>query len=279
MYGLGLSIVSDVFSPLALVIQKLAHTRSHDIYRSPLWWFGTILLGLSELGNGVAYGDHNIPTSSIAAVGAIGIVANALFARVILKERLHKLGFVGVVLIMLGVIEVVLFTPRRDAHLQTTDILEKLNRPVSIGIFGGLGAALAGSFGAARKHPVMWIACATICAALTVVSARVVFLFVNTVIVEGARAWNWYVVPFVVLLLLFGSLQIVFTNRALASMEASVVVPLTYVGFTLIASICGSIIYEELSEGTNSEWMVVVDSIILCILGIGFIQHNSKPGA
>lgn len=277
MYGLGLSIVSDVLSPLAFVVQKLAHMRDGNIYRSPLWWFGVVLLGVSEIGNGVAYGDHDIPTSSIAAVGAVGIVANAFFARIILKEHMHDLGFVGVGLITLGVVEVVLFTPQRDVHLQTSDILEILGRPVSVGVFGGMGVALAVSFVVARKHPIMWIVCGTTCGALTVVSARVVFLFVNTMVVEGVGAWNWYVVPFVGVLLAFGTLQLVFTNRALANMKANTVIPLTYVGFTLIASVSGSIIYDEVSEGTSSEWVIVANSIVMCMLGIRFVQY--KTGA
>ena len=94
MIGLAIAIGANAVIPLALNLQKLAHTRNTDpdgnprkpFTSIPMWWLGIALMISGEAFNLLAYGYA--PTSLVAPAGAVGVFFNALIASLCMKEPL-----------------------------------------------------------------------------------------------------------------------------------------------------------------------------------------------
>lgn len=76
-----------------------------DYLRSKLWWFGLGLMALGEGGNFVSYGFA--PASVVAPLGTVALIANCVFAPLILGESFTKRNVLGVALAIVGAVTVV----------------------------------------------------------------------------------------------------------------------------------------------------------------------------
>ena len=284
MFGIYLSVAADLVSPIGIGLQKIAHRRNGDrVHRSPLWWLGVLVHVLSEIGNGVAYGDERIPTSSITAVGCVGVLSNAVVARFFLRERLDGSHLLGGALIAWGVVQIVVFTPQRDDPLTETQMRELALGPTALVVYGTLLAALTGSAAAIRcaaLRPILWLVPSALAGSFTVIAARYSF---GQLVLHASGATDddlgalgtdpvFYVSLAVVLLV--GALQIVLFNLALARSDAALVTPLFYVLFTLCASLTAAAVYDEYREGSPTEWALLVNAFIICGIGIGILVRR-----
>jgi hypothetical protein len=76
-----------------------------DYLRSKLWWLGLGLMTVGEGGNFVSYGFA--PASVVAPLGTVALIANCVFAPLILGERFTKRNVLGVALAIVGAVTVV----------------------------------------------------------------------------------------------------------------------------------------------------------------------------
>lgn len=58
-----------------------------------MWWFGTALNAVGELGNLIAYGYAE--ATVITPIGAVGVIVSALIATLILKEPFRLVDVAG----------------------------------------------------------------------------------------------------------------------------------------------------------------------------------------
>lgn len=284
MYGLILSIVADIVSPIGVALQKKAHFAQIQYNHSPVWWLGLFIVIIAEIGNGIAYGDEQITTSAITAVGCVGVLVNAIISSYIFKEKLFCVNIIGGTLIVFGVLQVVFFAPRDN---ETKDISKFTSSPsrlesiitvctvffvFMIGIFVAKYYSRTGICGA------LWILPSSTIGAITVISARYAFTLIldyvknqNDMLSDGAfyAAWTG--------ILIGGAIQLGTFNRALALADMRVVVPTFYVMFTLIASTTSSIVYDEFGKGTLVEWMLFINSFILCTGGVVLLLYCPQP--
>uniref|UniRef100_A0A7S3D3B9 Magnesium transporter n=1 Tax=Palpitomonas bilix TaxID=652834 RepID=A0A7S3D3B9_9EUKA len=115
--GIFLSLLADTITPLSFTLQKYVHNKTAKLPKSqrkhyakiPLWWVGNIMLLMGEIGNFIAYSFA--PAAIVAPVGAVGIAWNAIFARLILKEKFRVQDFIGVFLNIGGVLVIIMFAP------------------------------------------------------------------------------------------------------------------------------------------------------------------------
>ena len=77
---------------------------------------------LGELGNLLALGFA--PASVVTPVGAVGVVFNAVFASLFLKEPFRKIDLVGLLLIVTGIVVVVLCSKESNVQLTVQEAID-----------------------------------------------------------------------------------------------------------------------------------------------------------
>ena len=81
-----------------------------------------ILNALGELGNLLALGFA--PASVVTPVGAVGVVFNAVFASIFLKEPFRKIDLIGLVLIITGIVVVVICSKESNVQLTVSESID-----------------------------------------------------------------------------------------------------------------------------------------------------------
>lgn len=81
-----------------------------------------LLNALGELGNLLALGFA--PASVVTPVGAVGVVFNAVFASLFLKEPFRKIDLVGLLLIVTGIVVVVLCSKESNVQLTVQEAID-----------------------------------------------------------------------------------------------------------------------------------------------------------
>lgn len=292
MFGLILSVVADVVSPCGVALQKIGHQRSVDqkYWRSPVWWTGLAMMVGAEIGNGIAYGDEQIATSAITAVGCVGILVNAIISRVFLKEELTWCNIAGASLVVIGVLQVIAFSPRSEDPIDVWSSRGTPMRPLGIATIAVLAVGFAGSLaiavlrGSARRRGgvfVFWLITSALAGGLGVISARYAFMLVVDSVSETGSSQMWQDWAFYLAwagIVACGVAQLYTFNRALSLADTRVVVPVFYVLFTLVASTSSSIVYNEFTKGSLVEWVLFINSFMVCIAGIVLLLIKGEGG-
>lgn len=110
--------------PLPVMHVCAVNTRMQNLpyTKLPLWWLGMLLNALGELGNLLALGFA--PASVVTPVGAVGVVFNAVFASMFLKEPFRKIDLIGLLLIITGIIVVVLCSKESNVQLTVSESID-----------------------------------------------------------------------------------------------------------------------------------------------------------
>ena len=115
LLGVLLAAASNFLISISLSIQKCAHLRLARqaelklFYRSKLWWYGAVLLGLGELGNFTAYGFA--PIALVAPLGCVSIIGSAFISVLFLKRTMRAADILGGTLAVVGTYLLVTFAP------------------------------------------------------------------------------------------------------------------------------------------------------------------------
>uniref|UniRef100_A0A7S3DAC4 Magnesium transporter n=1 Tax=Palpitomonas bilix TaxID=652834 RepID=A0A7S3DAC4_9EUKA len=129
--GIITAILGNITINVGLTLQKLVHNKiakmeeennkpeGTSIIKFKVWWIGIVLMLGGEIGNFLAFGLA--PTSVVSPLGAIGIVANAVLAFVVLKEKFRKRDIIGCFVVIGGTIGFVMNAPNTDCMRDDAD--------------------------------------------------------------------------------------------------------------------------------------------------------------
>ena len=124
----------------------------------------------------------------------------------------------------------------------------------------------------------VWLITSALAGGLGVISARYAFMLVVDSVSEtgSIKMWqDWVFYLAWVGIIASGVAQLYTFNRALSLADTRVVVPIFYVLFTLVASTSSSIVYNEFTKGSLVEWVLFIDSFMVCIAGIVLLLLKS----
>ncbi len=133
--GISTAITGNTLISLALNIQKYSHCKikerneNSDEYTyldDPIWWIGMILLFIGEVGNFIAYSFAS--AAIVAPLGTVALIANTIFAPLILKETFRRRDFVGVVFAVSGAILVVFSSKVDETKIDCSKLLELITQ-------------------------------------------------------------------------------------------------------------------------------------------------------
>ncbi|KDQ64695.1 hypothetical protein JAAARDRAFT_52643 [Jaapia argillacea MUCL 33604] len=248
------------------------HAEESRYLKSKLWWSGFLLMNVGEMGNFISYAFA--PASVVAPLGTFALIANCIFAPVMLHERFRTLDIFGVFVAIVGAITVVLSSNTSDTKLDPEGLIKAISQHVFIAysILYAVGAViLAGmSHGeAGRKWVFVDVGLCALFGGFTVLSTKGVSTLLTTRGLEMFAEWISY--PLIVVLVATGVGQIRYLNRALMRFDSKVVIPIQFVLFNLSAIVGSAILYGDFRRATFHEMVTFLYGCAATFAGVFII--------
>ncbi|OBZ76123.1 putative magnesium transporter NIPA1 [Grifola frondosa] len=249
-----------------------------DYLKSKLWWLGFILMNVGELGNFISYAFA--PASVVAPLGTFALIANCMFAPLMLGERFRKRDFFGVVIAILGAITVVLSTNPSDVRLDPTGLIHAISQRVFV-IYAVvyIAGALVLSGLSERSTGARWVFVDVgLCAlfgGFTVLSTKAFSTLLTLRWFEIFTEWITY--PVIAVLLGTGIGQIRYLNRALMRFDSKLVVPTQFVLFNLSAIVGSAILYGDFKQATFHQLVTFLYGCAATFAGVFIIAWAPLP--
>ncbi|KAF9923802.1 hypothetical protein FBU30_006142 [Linnemannia zychae] len=140
LVGISIAVGTSFIQSLGLTIQRKSHVineaihpkelRRHACHR-PLWHLGFHTYILSNV-TGTIFSIGYLPVIILAPLGAVTLVFNALFARLLLGDTFSRQSAAGTFLILLGAIMIGLFGVVPEPSHSLEDLIELWKRPAFI---------------------------------------------------------------------------------------------------------------------------------------------------
>ncbi|TRM66300.1 hypothetical protein BD626DRAFT_397565 [Schizophyllum amplum] len=148
--GIFIGLLASFVQSLGLTIQRKSHVVNEGLpegerkveHRRPLWLVGfLIFISSNILGSLVQIAS--LPVVILAPLGAVSLLWNAFFARLILGDVFSPWMVLGTILIAGGAVLIAIFgiVPEQTRSLE--DLLELFRRPGFVAYFSVLGVAVA----------------------------------------------------------------------------------------------------------------------------------------
>ncbi|TCD66821.1 hypothetical protein EIP91_000899 [Steccherinum ochraceum] len=245
--------------------------------RSKLWWLGFLLMNVGEIGNFISYAFA--PASVVAPLGTFALIANCLFAPLILGERFHKLDLFGILVAIIGAVTVVLSTNPSDDRLDPAGLLKAMGQQAFIvyTIVYIIGAVVLSSLseGALGKRWVyVDVGLCGIFGGFTVLSTKAISTLLTMEWFEIFTEWITY--PVIAVLIGTGVGQIRYLNRALMRFDSKVVVPTQFVFFNLSAIVGSAILYGDFKRATFHQFVTFLYGCGATFLGVFIITWTQR---
>lgn len=276
--GVILGLVSTLFTALGLVLQKYSHIcnerggKGVAYYKQPCWLGGFLVFLVGQLLNLAAMAFA--PQAMLSAIGALSLVFNTTFAWCLLSERMPKRGMVYMALMLLGVLLVVISTPRPPP----TDSGEPTKTPQQIVLNSILEIEFLFSFVCIflllillyflAKYqlesalPFFWAL-----ASAAGASYSVTFFKCESLLVAHGHGWwrqsEFYMVGCTAIAT--SVLQVHMLNKALRHGEAMTIVPSFFAFGLLLQLLQAQLAYEELDALSGLR------SVLGFLLGLGLV--------
>ncbi|WVQ84801.1 hypothetical protein IAT38_006958 [Cryptococcus sp. DSM 104549] len=245
--------------------------------RSKLWWLGMALIAVGEGGNFLSYGFA--PASVVAPLGTVALIANCVFAPLILREKFYKKELVGMALAIVGAVTVVWSSSNTNPRLSPSELLSALSQP-SFLVYTLLNILLllpllllSRSFYGARYIAIDIGICALF-GGYTVLATKALSSLLSE---NFFGAWREGVTWGCVAVVGGTSLgQIRWLNRALMRFQSKEVIPTQFVFFTLAAIIGSAVLYQEFRDIPFSRFINFAFGIATTFLGVHLLTTTSS---
>ncbi|ODO11378.1 hypothetical protein I350_00157 [Cryptococcus amylolentus CBS 6273] len=249
--------------------QRLGKVQEGQYLKSRLWWAGMVLIAVGEGGNFLSYGFA--PASVVAPLGTVALIANCVFAPLILGERFYKREIFGMALAIIGAVTV----------LDPDQLLHALTRTPFL-IYTSLNLLLL--------LPLLFLSRLPIATRILPIDVAICALFGGyTVLATKALssllsqdffgAWENGITWGCVAVVGGTSLgQVRWLNRALMRFQSKEVIPTQFVFFTLAAIIGSGVLYQEFEGLTFSSFVNFAFGIATTFFGVYLLTTTpSEP--
>ncbi|KAF2823925.1 DUF803-domain-containing protein [Ophiobolus disseminans] len=239
--------------------------------KSPYWWAGIILMTVGEAGNFLAYGFA--PASIVSPLGVVALISNCIIAPFMLKEPFRKRDALGVIIAVGGAVTVVLSASDNNPKLGPSEIWDLITRwefetylGVTVGVIAVLMVA-SNRYG--DKNILIDLGLVGLFGGYTALSTKGVASLLSY------RLWRVITFPVFYLLLLIlvttAVMQIKYINRALQRFDATQVIPVQFVIFTLSVILGSAVLYRDFERTSGDDAGKFVGGCAMTFLGVWFI--------
>ncbi|RIA84846.1 hypothetical protein C1645_728030 [Glomus cerebriforme] len=138
--GITIAVSTSFIQSLGLTIQRKSHVINENIYpkelrrsacRRPLWHLGFDTYIISNI-IGSAFSIGYLPVVILAPLGAVTLVFNAFFAKILLGDVFTKQTIIGTFFILIGAVMIALFGVVDEPNHSLEDLIELYKRPAFI---------------------------------------------------------------------------------------------------------------------------------------------------
>ncbi|KAH8725968.1 magnesium transporter NIPA-domain-containing protein [Phaeosphaeriaceae sp. PMI808] len=245
--------------------------KQKSYLKSPYWWAGIILMTCGEAGNFLAYGFA--PASIVSPLGVVALISNCIIAPFMLKEPFRKRDAFGVVVAVGGAVTVVLSANDNNPKLGAGEIWKLITTwefetyfGVTVGIIAMLMVA-SNRYG--EKNILIDLGLVGLFGGYTALSTKGVASLLSYTL--------WRVITFPVfyflVLILVGTaiMQIKYINRALQRFDATQVIPVQFVLFTLSVILGSAVLYRDFERTSGDDARKFIGGCAMTFLGVWFI--------
>lgn len=246
--------------------------QESEYLKSKLWWLGFLLMNVGETGNFISYAFA--PASVVAPLGTFALIANCLFAPLLLQERLRKRDLFGVFLAVIGAITVVLSSNTSDTRLSPEKLFKAVSQHaflifsaiyvVCASILMGLSERIVG-----RRWVLVDVGLCALFGGFTVLSTKAVSSLLTGNGFNMFKLWMTY--PILAVLIGTGVGQIRYLNRALIRFDSKVVVPTQFVLFNLSAITGSAILYGDFRTAKFHQFVTFMYGCVATFTGVWII--------
>jgi len=245
--------------------------------KSPYWWFGIILMTVGECGNFLAYGFA--PASIVSPLGVVALISNCIIAPFMLKEPFRKRDALGVIIAVGGAVTVVLSANDNNPKLgpgEVWDLIRRWEFETYLGITVGVIAVLmVASNRYGEKNILIDLGLVGLFGGYTALSTKGVASLLSYTL--------WRAITFPVFYLLVAILvgtavmQIKYINRALQRFDATQVIPVQFVLFSLSVIGGSAVLYRDFERTSAEDAGKFVGGCALTFFGVWLIT-SGRPG-
>ncbi|KAL1608836.1 hypothetical protein SLS59_002027 [Nothophoma quercina] len=248
--------------------------KQKSYLKSPYWWLGIVLMTIGEAGNFLAYGFA--PASIVSPLGVVALISNCIIAPFMLKERFRWRDAAGVVVAVGGAVTVVLSASDNNPKLGPNEIWELIKRwefetylGITVGVIIVLMVA-SNKYG--EKNILVDLGLVGLFGGFTALSTKGVASLLSYTL--------WRVITFPVFYLLVAILvgtavmQIKYINRALQRFDATQVIPVQFVMFTLSVILGSAILYRDFERTSGDDAGKFIGGCALTFSGVWLITSG-----
>ncbi|KAJ7699926.1 magnesium transporter NIPA-domain-containing protein, partial [Mycena rosella] len=250
-----------------------------DYLKSKVWWLGFALMNVGEMGNFISYAWA--PASVVAPLGTFALVANCIFAPLMLSERFRKRDIVGIMIAVVGAVTVVLASNASDTRLDPEALLIAISQTpfiiyTCVYVVGIIVLSILSQGPAGRQWVFVDVGLCALFGGFTVLSTKAVSTLLTMQWFEMFTKWITY--PTIAVLALTGVGQIRYLNRALMRFDAKVVIPIQFVLFTMSAIVGSAILYGDFKTATFHQLVTFLYGCAATFTGVFIIAWEPQGG-
>ncbi|KAK3056105.1 hypothetical protein LTS18_011737, partial [Coniosporium uncinatum] len=242
--------------------------------KSPYWWTGIVLMTVGEAGNFLAYGFA--PASIVSPLGVVALISNCIIAPIMLKEKFRKRDLVGVVVAIGGAVTVVLSASDSNPKLGPDEIWQLIATwefETYFGITLALIIALmvlSNRYG--DKSILIDLGLVGLFGGYTALSTKGVASLLTYTIVRALT----FPVTYLLVAILIGTavMQIKYVNRALQRFDATQVIPIQFVMFTLSVILGSAVLYRDFERTSGEDAGKFIAGCALTFSGVWLITSG-----
>ncbi|KAF8211306.1 magnesium transporter NIPA-domain-containing protein [Mycena galopus ATCC 62051] len=250
-----------------------------DYLKTKLWWFGFALMNVGEIGNFISYAWA--PASVVAPLGTFALMANCVFAPLMLGERFRKSDLLGILIAVIGAITVVLASNASDTRLDPDALLVAISQTpfiVYTGVYvaGIVILSILSEGKAGRTFVFVDVGLCALFGGFTVLSTKAISTLLTMEWFEMFTKWITY--PTIAVLAGTGVGQIRYLNRALMRFDGKVVIPIQFVLFTMSAIIGSAILYGDFKKATFHQLVTFLYGCAATFTGVFILAWEPPRG-
>ncbi|KAF7355162.1 DUF803 domain membrane protein [Mycena sanguinolenta] len=256
---------------------QLDDWNESDYLKTKLWWFGFALMNVGEMGNFISYAWA--PASVVAPLGTFALMANCVFAPLMLGERFRKRDILGILIAVVGAVTVVLASNASDTRLDPDGLLLAISQIPFIvysGVYlvGIIILSILSQGPAGRKYVFVDVGLCALFGGFTVLSTKAISTLLTMQWFEMFAKWITY--PTLVVLALTGVGQIRYLNRALMRFDGKVVIPIQFVLFTISAIIGSAVLYGDFKKASFHQLVTFLYGCAATFTGVFIIAWEPR---
>ncbi|CAO3653056.1 unnamed protein product [Cunninghamella blakesleeana] len=311
--GIGVSVCTNLIQAFAMAYQRKSHILNDQIYplesrkpsyKRPMWVIGfSTYLAANIIGSVFSIGY--LPIVILAPIGAMGLVFNAIAARVVLGDPFSRRSIIGTFFIVIGALLVGLFGVISEPDHDIEDLIRLYKKPGFIAYFSVLETFIVTSILASHyaesiyfrieksgfldsgKWLGQWISPADfkMCIGISygviagnISSQSMLFaksgieLIILTVVFKLNQlqyALTWILL---IMMVLTAILQIYYLNKGLRLCDTVIMIPLSSCAFNVSCLFNGLVYYDQWQRLFWWQLLLVMIGVTITISGVLFLS-------